>query len=84
MLSGAAPGRVSDAQITLFDSVGFALEDYSALRTMQALGRQAGLLSRIELVPTLADPKDLFALLRQGEDMDSPAATADAVWQQVA
>ena len=84
VLTGAAPGRVSDAQITLFDSVGFALEDYSALRTMQALGRQAGLLSRIELVPTLADPKDLFALLRQGEDADTPVATADAVWQQVA
>jgi ornithine cyclodeaminase len=42
VLSGAAPGRVSDAQITLFDSVGFALEDYSALRTMQALGRRRG------------------------------------------
>lgn len=84
VLTGAAPGRVSDAQITLFDSVGFALEDYSALRTMQALGRQAGLLSRIELVPTLADPKDLFALLCQGEDADTPAATADAMWQQVA
>jgi ornithine cyclodeaminase len=63
VLTGQAPGRVSPAQITLFDSVGFALEDYSALRTMQALGRQAGLLSAIELVPTLADPKDLFALL---------------------
>lgn len=63
VLTGQAPGRVSPAQITLFDSVGFALEDYSALRTMQALGRQAGLLSAIELVPALADPKDLFALL---------------------
>lgn len=66
VLTGQAPGRVSAAQITLFDSVGFALEDYSALRTMQQLGRQAGLLSAIELVPTLADPKDLFALLQQG------------------
>ena len=66
VLTGQAPGRVSDTEITLFDSVGFALEDYSALRTMQQLGRQAGLLSAIELVPTLADPKDLFALLQQG------------------
>lgn len=63
VLTGQAPGRVSPGQITLFDSVGFALEDYSALRTMQALGRQAGLLTPIELVPALADPKDLFALL---------------------
>lgn len=65
VLAGQAAGRVSDAQITLFDSVGFALEDYSALRTMQALGREAGLLSQIELVPALTDPKDVFGLLRQ-------------------
>ena len=68
VLVGQAPGRVSDAQITLFDSVGFALEDYSALRTMQALGREAGLLSQIELVPALTDPKDVFGLLRQAAD----------------
>jgi ornithine cyclodeaminase len=68
VLAGQAPGRVSAAQITLFDSVGFALEDYSALRTMQALGREAGLLSQIELVPALTDPKDVFGLLRQAAD----------------
>ncbi|EXU78847.1 ornithine cyclodeaminase [Comamonas aquatica DA1877] len=72
VLTGQAPGRVSPAQITLFDSVGFALEDYSALRTMQALGRQAGLLSAIELVPTLADPKDLFALLHPTAGVGHP------------
>lgn len=72
VLTGQAPGRVSPAQITLFDSVGFALEDYSALRTMQALGRQAGLLSTIELVPTLADPKDLFALLHPAAGVGHP------------
>jgi ornithine cyclodeaminase len=37
VLQKLAPGRTSDAQITLFDSVGFALEDYSALRTMHSL-----------------------------------------------
>lgn len=72
VLTGQAPGRVSPAQITLFDSVGFALEDYSALRTMQALGRQAGLLSAIELVPALADPKDLFALLHPAAGVGHP------------
>lgn len=65
VLTAQAPGRTDAAQITLFDSVGFALEDYAALRTMQQLGRQAGLLSAIELVPTLEDPKDLFAQLLQ-------------------
>ena len=65
VLQKLAPGRTSDAQITLFDSVGFALEDYSALRTMHSLAQGAGLLSQIELVPELADPKDLFAMVRQ-------------------
>ena len=67
VIQGQAPGRSSPQQITLFDSVGFALEDYSALRTMHALAKRAGLLSQIELVPTLADPKDLFALLTQAQ-----------------
>lgn len=65
VLQKLAPGRTSAAQITLFDSVGFALEDYSALRTMHSLAQGAGLLSQIELVPELADPKDLFAMVRQ-------------------
>ncbi|MEX8192653.1 ornithine cyclodeaminase [Comamonas guangdongensis] len=67
VLQGLAPGRSSPQQITLFDSVGFALEDYSALRTMHALARRTGLLSQIELVPTLSDPKDLFAMVRSAQ-----------------
>ena len=65
VLQRQAPGRTAPEQITLFDSVGFALEDYSALRTMYGLAKRAGLLSQIELVPALADPKDLFALVTQ-------------------
>ena len=64
VLQGQAPGRTSREEITLFDSVGFALEDYSALRTLHALGRKAGALETIELIPALSDPKDLFALVR--------------------
>ncbi|MBF5004555.1 ornithine cyclodeaminase [Diaphorobacter caeni] len=63
VVQGLAPGRSSDDDITVFDSVGFALEDYSALRTLRELGRRAGLLESIELIPDLPDPKDLFGLL---------------------
>ena len=73
VLAGLAPGRVSPEQITLFDSVGFALEDYAALRSMHALAREAGLLSLIELVPTLEDPKDLYALLRHSTAQEQAA-----------
>jgi ornithine cyclodeaminase len=58
---GEIVGRRSDADITLFDSVGFALEDYAALRLLYELVCETPELARtIDLVPTLEDPKDLF------------------------
>jgi len=63
VLAGQAPGREDDAQITVFDSVGFALEDYSALRLLRDCARELGLGSPLDLIATPADPKDLFAEL---------------------
>jgi ornithine cyclodeaminase len=58
---GTAPGRLSAQDITVFDSVGFALEDYSALRFLHALlEEQRSLRREIDLIPNLQDPKDLF------------------------
>jgi ornithine cyclodeaminase len=64
VLVGQAAGRTSDAQVTLFDSVGFALEDYSALRYLRDVAAELGLGQRVSLIPALADPKDLFSLVR--------------------
>ena len=64
VLAGEAPGRTSAAQVTVFDSVGFALEDFSALRLLRDLAAELGLGRTIDLVPDLADPKDLFGALR--------------------
>jgi len=59
--SGRAPARTSPEQITIFDSVGFALEDYSALRFLHLLAsEQREACRQIDLVPRLPDPKDLF------------------------
>jgi ornithine cyclodeaminase len=63
VLTGAQPGRRSDAEVTVFDSVGFALEDFSALRLMGALAAELGLGQPVALVPELADPKNLFGQL---------------------
>jgi ornithine cyclodeaminase len=63
VLRGERAGRTDDAQVTLFDSVGFALEDFSALRWLQATALRLQLGQAIDLVPQLADPKDLFAAL---------------------
>lgn len=61
IVRGHQPGRTAAHQVTIFDSVGFALEDYSALRFLHALlGENLIERRRIDLVPVLEDPKDLF------------------------
>jgi ornithine cyclodeaminase len=61
VVRGRTPGRGGRDEVTIFDSVGFALEDYSALRFLHSLlleersGRR-----QIDLVPDLEDPKDLY------------------------
>ena len=67
VLAGNAPGRRGASEITLFDSVGFALEDFSALRYLRDRARERALGARVELIPQLRDPKDLFSLLAAKE-----------------
>ncbi len=64
VLAGQVPGRVSDRDVTIFDSVGFALEDFSSLRYLLRIHHEErGAQRQIDLLPDLDDPKDLFALL---------------------
>ncbi|MDX1516456.1 MAG: ornithine cyclodeaminase [Woeseiaceae bacterium] len=63
VIAGRESGRDGDAQITVFDSVGFALEDFSALRFVDRLAREYGEGVIIDLVPELENPKDLFSLV---------------------
>jgi ornithine cyclodeaminase len=60
VVRGLAPGRVNRDDVTIFDSVGFALEDYSALRFLHELVREDRGRRGIDLVPELGDPKDLY------------------------
>jgi ornithine cyclodeaminase len=64
VLAGTEVGRQSDQQVTVFDSVGFALEDYSVLRYVNAQAEQRKLGKHVELVPPADDPKDLFRYTR--------------------
>lgn len=63
VLCNQAPGRVPDRDITVFDSVGFALEDFTALRFMRDCADALGILQTLSLVPAPANPKDLLGLL---------------------
>ena len=63
VLAGRAAGRTHDQQVTIFDSVGFALEDYSALRYMRDAAAELGIGDRLSLIPALKDPKNLFGFI---------------------
>jgi ornithine cyclodeaminase len=64
VLAGKTLGRRSAQEITLFDSVGFALEDFSALRYVRDRAQTTRVGEAVSLIPQLEDPKDLFALVR--------------------
>jgi ornithine cyclodeaminase len=63
LCEGTLHARQRDQSITLFDSVGFALEDYSALVYVLNESTRLGAGSDAALLPQSDDPKDLFAFL---------------------
>ncbi|MBO0594999.1 ornithine cyclodeaminase [Nesterenkonia sp. E16_7] len=63
VLTGAAAGRQSAEQITIFDSVGFAIADLSALRFVRDATAGTDLQTSLDLVADPEDPKDLFSLV---------------------
>ena len=67
VISGAAPGRTSERQITLFDSVGFAIEDFSALRYVRDQLDETGLYHALDLLADPDDPRDLFGMLQRAK-----------------
>jgi ornithine cyclodeaminase len=64
VLLGNRPGRSAEHEVTIFDSVGFALSDFSALRYLLKLnGEYPDGGQQIDLIPEMEDPKDLFACM---------------------
>lgn len=64
IIAGNKPGRENDQEITLFDAVGFALEDFSILRLVYRLAHELNIGQEVSMLPSLDNPKDLFSLLR--------------------
>ncbi|MCG7493601.1 ornithine cyclodeaminase [Thalassobius sp. Cn5-15] len=63
VITGAAQGRVSDRQITLFDGVGFAIEDFSALRYVRDRVQGTDYCQQLDMLADPDDPRDLFGML---------------------
>jgi len=65
VMAGTSPGRTRAAQITLFDSVGFAIEDFSALCYVRARLDETGLFQRLDMLADPDDPRDLFGMVQR-------------------
>ena len=77
VIAGHKQGRSSDRQITLFDSVGFATEDFSTLRFVRDQIQGTAFYSEIDLLAEPEDPRDLFGVLR-GAVLERPEDRAAA------
>lgn len=74
VIAGTTVGRTDARQITMFDSVGFAIEDFSALRYVYERIREAGTYVDLDLIADPDDSRDLFGMLMRA----APGAAAAA------
>lgn len=65
VLTGAAPGRTDARQITLFDSVGFAIEDFSALCYVRDAIKGTDFFTPLDMLADPDDPRDLFGMVQR-------------------
>ncbi|MBI1173515.1 ornithine cyclodeaminase [bacterium] len=63
VITGRAAGRSSPTQTTLFDSVGFAVEDFSALRYVHRRLKEFGLYQDLDMIADPDDPRDLYGMI---------------------
>jgi ornithine cyclodeaminase len=68
VMCGEVPGRTSARQITLFDSVGFAIEDFSALRYTYGKVKGTDYCEMLDIIADPEDPRNLFGMLDYVED----------------
>lgn len=68
VISGQVPGRTAARQITLFDSVGFAIEDFSALSYVLAAIEGTEFFANLDMIADPDDPRDLFGMLQRARD----------------
>lgn len=59
VITGQAVGRRSDTQITLFDSVGFAIEDFSSLPYIRDQIKGTDFFNPLDMLADPDDPRDL-------------------------
>lgn len=71
VINGTAQGRRDASQITLFDGVGFATEDFSALRYLRQQLHETGLYQALDMIADPDDPRDLFGMVQRAKETPS-------------
>lgn len=67
VIAGQVVGRTAADQITLFDSVGFAVEDFSALRYVLAKLKEQPFFVNLDMIADPDDPRDLFGMVMRAK-----------------
>lgn len=67
VMTGRVAGRRDDRQITLFDSVGFAIEDFSALRFIKRAIEDTEYFEPLDMLADPDDPRDLFGMVQRAK-----------------
>ena len=67
VIAGQAPCRTSAKQITLFDGVGFAIEDFAALRYVHARVKGTSFVQNLDMIADPDDPRDLYGMLMRAK-----------------
>jgi ornithine cyclodeaminase len=68
VIAGEQTGRNGDRQTTLFDSVGFATEDFSALRYVRSKLAGTSFYESLDMLADPDDPRDLFGMVLRAAD----------------
>lgn len=70
VITGEVAGRADDRAITLFDGVGFAIEDFSALRWVRDVLKTSDRYVDLDVIADPDEPRDLFGMvMREKERM---------------
>lgn len=68
VINGDIEGRTDDRAITLFDGVGFAIEDFSALRWLRDALKTSDKFQDLDMIADPDDPRDLFGMVQREKD----------------
>jgi ornithine cyclodeaminase len=67
VINGTAKGRSDATEITLFDGVGFAIEDFSALRYVHDKIKGTDFFKELDMIADPDDPRDLFGMVMRAK-----------------